>query len=62
MTPVLPELLTHNDSSPGPDDAAGAGDFLPDSFDPSAVELMRALLTKAAPKGHLYPMAMFSYK
>ena len=40
---------------PAPDD------FLPDEFDPSAVELMRALATKAKPAGHIYPFAMFSY-
>ena len=38
------------------------GANLPDKFDPSAVELMRALLTKAKPAGHLYPFAMYTYK
>lgn len=38
------------------------GENVPDVFDPSAVELMRALATKAKPEGHLYPMAMYSYK
>ncbi len=35
---------------------------IPDAFDPSAVELMRALITKAKPPGHLRPFAMYSYK
>lgn len=35
---------------------------IPDPFDPSAVELMRALITKAKPIGHLRPFAMYSYK
>ena len=34
----------------------------PDAFDPSAVELMRALSAKAAPPAHIYPFAMYSYK
>lgn len=42
--------------------AAAAGETVPDAFDPAAVELMRALVTKAAPPGHLYPFAMYSYK
>lgn len=42
--------------------ARPADDFTPDPFDPSAVELMRALTTKAKPAGHLYPFTMFSYK
>lgn len=37
------------------------GTWLPAAFDGSAVELMRTLLTKAAPKGHLYPFAMSSW-
>ncbi|KAL4425187.1 hypothetical protein ABPG75_009203 [Micractinium tetrahymenae] len=37
-------------------------DFTPDAFDPSAVELMRALSAKAKPAAHIYPFAMFSYK
>jgi glycerol-3-phosphate O-acyltransferase len=37
------------------------GENTPDPFDPTAVELMRALLDKAKPPGHLYPFAMFSY-
>ncbi|PSC67442.1 Glycerol-3-phosphate chloroplastic [Micractinium conductrix] len=36
-------------------------DFMPDPFDPSAVELMRALSAKAKPAAHIYPFAMFSY-
>lgn len=39
-----------------------ADDFLPDAFDPSAVELMRALSAKAKPTAHIYPFTMFSYK
>jgi glycerol-3-phosphate O-acyltransferase len=35
---------------------------LPDKFDASAVELMRALSSKAAPPAHLYPFAMYSYQ
>lgn len=38
------------------------GETQPDSFDPSAVELMRALTAKAKPAGHLYPFAMYSYR
>jgi len=41
---------------------AVSGENLPDSFDASAVELMRALVTKAKPQGHLYPFAMYSYR
>jgi glycerol-3-phosphate O-acyltransferase len=39
-----------------------SGENIPDPFDPSAVELMRALITKAKPAGHLRPFAMYSYK
>ena len=35
---------------------------IPDAFDPTAVELMRALATKAKPAAHLYPFAMYSYR
>ncbi|KAL6782215.1 GPAT1 [Auxenochlorella protothecoides x Auxenochlorella symbiontica] len=38
------------------------GETVPDAFDPAAVELMRALTTRAKPVGHLYPFAMYSYK
>ncbi|KAL4543286.1 hypothetical protein Ndes2437B_g01130 [Nannochloris sp. 'desiccata'] len=38
------------------------GNNVPDKFDPTAVELMRALITKAKPAGHLYPFAMYTYK
>jgi len=41
---------------------AATGENIPDAFDPSAVELMRALVTKAKPQGHLYPFAMYSYR
>ena len=33
---------------------------MPFKFDPSAVELMRALLARAGPEGHLFPLAMHS--
>ncbi|KAI3435020.1 hypothetical protein D9Q98_003072 [Chlorella vulgaris] len=36
-------------------------EFMPDAFDPSAVELMRALTAKAKPAAHIYPFAMYSY-
>lgn len=42
--------------------ASTADDFMPDKFDPSAVELMRALVTKAKQAGHIYPFTMYSYK
>lgn len=35
---------------------------MPDPFDPAAVELMRALVTKAKPAGHLYPLAMYTFR
>lgn len=38
------------------------GENIPDPFDPAAVELMRALVTKAKPEGHLRPFAMYSYR
>ena len=38
------------------------GENIPDPFDPSAVELMRALITKAKPEGHLRPFAMYSHR
>lgn len=38
------------------------GENTPDRFDASAVELMRALLTKASHPGHIYPLAMYSYR
>jgi hypothetical protein len=41
---------------------ATADDFTPDPFDPTAVELMRALSAKAKPAAHIYPFTMFSYK
>ena len=42
-----------------PDATTGA--WLPDKWDPAAVELMRNLAARAKPAGHLYPMAMFSW-
>lgn len=41
---------------------SSTGENIPDAFDPSAVELMRALVAKAKPEGHLYPFAMYSYR
>jgi glycerol-3-phosphate O-acyltransferase len=37
------------------------GVWLPDKWDPAAVELMRNLAARAKPEGHIYPMAMFSW-
>ncbi len=37
------------------------GVFSPDPFDPSAVELMRNLVSRAKQPGHLIPMAMYSW-
>ena len=34
--------------------------WLPARFDPSAVELMRHLVSRAKPPGHLFPLAMHS--
>ncbi|KXZ42557.1 hypothetical protein GPECTOR_136g640 [Gonium pectorale] len=36
-------------------------EWLPDRFDPSAVELMRNLVQRAKQPGHLIPMSMFSH-
>ena len=33
---------------------------MPAKFDPSAVELMRHLISRAKPEGHLFPLAMHS--
>ncbi|KAK9806373.1 hypothetical protein WJX72_012050 [[Myrmecia] bisecta] len=41
---------------------ADTGAWHPDKWDPSAVELMRQLLAKAKPAGHLYPFAMYSWE
>ncbi len=38
------------------------GELLPDAFDGTAVELMRQLLDRAGPEGHIYPFAMRSYE
>lgn len=38
------------------------GTWRPDPFDPAAVELMRNLLSRSKRPGHLYPMAMWSWK
>lgn len=34
--------------------------WMPAKFDPSAVELMRHLISRAKPDGHLFPLAMHS--
>ena len=39
---------------------AATGEWSPARFDPAAVELMRQLSAKAAPRGHLWPLAMES--
>ena len=39
---------------------AATGEWKPAKFDPAAVELMRQLSAKAAPQGHLWPLAMES--
>lgn len=39
-----------------------SGHTMPDAFDASAVELMRALSSKAKPAAHIYPFAMYSYQ
>jgi len=36
------------------------GVWMPAPFDPSAVDLMRALTARAKPAGHLFPLAMHS--
>ncbi|GFR48340.1 hypothetical protein Agub_g10227 [Astrephomene gubernaculifera] len=36
-------------------------EWVPDTFDPAAVELMRSLVQRAKQPGHLFPMAMFSF-
>ncbi|KIY97363.1 hypothetical protein MNEG_10600 [Monoraphidium neglectum] len=48
--------------SGGRDRPNAEGVWRPDAFDPSAVELMRNLLARAKQPGHLYPMAMWSWK
>ena len=47
--------------SGGRDRPNADGKWVPAPFDGSAAELMRTLLTKAAPQGHLYPTAMNSW-
>lgn len=42
--------------------SADTGETVPDPLDPAAVELMRALLDRAGRPGHLWPLAMYSYK
>ena len=46
--------------SGGRDRPSEAGEWRPAPFDPAAVELMRQLSAKAAPPGHLWPLAMHS--
>jgi len=48
--------------SGGRDRPRADGTWLPDTFDPTAVELMRNLLSRSKHPGHLYPMAMWSWK
>eukprot|EP00197_Chlamydomonas_leiostraca_P002655 CAMPEP_0202857142 /NCGR_PEP_ID=MMETSP1391-20130828/193_1 /ASSEMBLY_ACC=CAM_ASM_000867 /TAXON_ID=1034604 /ORGANISM="Chlamydomonas leiostraca, Strain SAG 11-49" /LENGTH=415 /DNA_ID=CAMNT_0049535905 /DNA_START=63 /DNA_END=1310 /DNA_ORIENTATION=+ len=47
--------------SGGRDRPKADGTWSPDPFDPSAVELMRNLATRAKQPGHLFPMAMYSW-
>jgi glycerol-3-phosphate O-acyltransferase len=47
--------------SGGRDRPNAEGVWTPDTFDPTAVELMASLIGRAKKPGHLYPMAMFSY-
>jgi len=47
--------------SGGRDRPTGDGEWLPAPFDGTAAELMRTMLTKAAPDGHLYPCSMSSW-
>lgn len=46
--------------SGGRDRPNDEGVWSPDRFDPSAVELMRHMTTRAKPSGHLFPLAMHS--
>ena len=48
--------------SGGRDRPKADGTWRPDTFDPTAVELMRNLLSRSKQPGHLYPMAMWSWK
>lgn len=48
--------------SGGRDRPKADGTWRPDTFDPTAVELMRNLLSRAKQPGHLYPLAMWSWK
>lgn len=47
--------------SGGRDRPKATGEYLPDPFDPAAVELMRNLAQRAKQPSHLFPMAMYSY-
>lgn len=48
--------------SGGRDRPNAEGQWLPNSFDPGSVGLMHTLLSKAKKKGHLYVLAMVSWK
>jgi glycerol-3-phosphate O-acyltransferase len=48
--------------SGGRDRPKADGTWAPDTFDPAAVELMRNLLSRSKQPGHMYPMAMWSWK
>jgi glycerol-3-phosphate O-acyltransferase len=48
--------------SGGRDRPRADGTWSPDVFDPAAVELMRNLLSRAKHPGHLYPLAMWSWR
>ncbi|KAF5834749.1 hypothetical protein DUNSADRAFT_8476 [Dunaliella salina] len=47
--------------SGGRDRPNAEGKWIPDKFDPAAVELMRSLAARAKKPSHIYPMAMFSW-
>lgn len=47
--------------SGGRDRPKADGKWSPDPFDPTAVELMRNLVSRSKKPGHLIPMAMYSY-
>ncbi|KAL3142097.1 hypothetical protein ABBQ32_004718 [Trebouxia sp. C0010 RCD-2024] len=39
-----------------------SGEWLPHRYDPGAVELMRTMMAKSKKRGHLWPMAMYSWE
>lgn len=63
LLPCLPQggQLVWIAPSGGRDRPTGDGEWLPAPFDGTAAELMRTMLTKAAPDGHLYPCSMSSW-